>query len=215
MTPGAIEKVTMSGSQLAILGKTSPRMLNASDSVILSTSAVSIASKWKVRKSVLYAARGPVKRKNRKVDERPAPSIDRSSVILAPDGATLPLLRTRGGIFGSLSPADEEIPLLKGTSAWGVLEAEDLLNAIKLPRKQPGCSLGGLLLVRRRRYRDLASEDLSAPRVLAALVTGPDFDPTDPDSLKHVDLLRRSARSQYEALKQGDWPVFTDFASGA
>lgn len=215
MAPAAIEKVTMSRSQLAILGETSPTMLKASDSVILCRSAALIARKWEARKSILYAARGPVKRKNRKADERPAPSIDRASVILAPDGVTLPLLKTQGGIFGSLSPADEEIPLLTGTSAWGVLEAEDLLTAIKLPRKHPGCSLGRLLLVRRKRYRELTSEDLSAPRVLAALVTGRDFDPTDPASLKRVDLLRRSARTQFEALKRRDWPAFADFAGGA
>jgi Restriction endonuclease/NACHT domain len=214
MTPAAIEKATMSGGQLAILGETAPETLEASDSVILCTSAASLARKWRVRKSILYLARGPVKRKNRKADERPPPSIDRSSVILAPDGATLPLLRTPAGVFGSLSPADEEIPLLKGTSAWGVLEAEDLLNAIKLPKKHPGCSLGHLLLVRRKRYRDLTSGDLSAPRVLAALVTGSDFDPTVPESLKRVDLLRRSARAQYEALKQDDWPVFASLTGG-
>lgn len=212
-TPATIEKITMSSSQLVIPGETSPKTLEAKDSVILCTSAGPIARKWRVTKSVFYVANGPLERKNRKADERAAASIDRSSVILAPAGTALSLLRAPAGVFGSLSPADEEIPFLKGTSAWGVLEAEDLLNAIKLPRKYPGCRLGHLLLVRRKRYRDLASEALSAPRALAALVTGPDFDPTNAESLKRVDLLRRSARGQYEALKEGSWPVLKDIVS--
>jgi hypothetical protein len=215
MTPAAIDKATLSGGQLAILGDTAPRVLEANDSVILCTSAMFISRNWKLRKSVLYVARGPIKRKNRGADERPPPSIDRSSVILAPDGATLRLLRTPGGIFGALSPADDEIPLLRRVSAWGVLEAEDLLKLIELPRKHPGCYLGRLLLVRRKRYHELTSEKLSAPRGLAALVTGSDFDPTNSDSLKRLDSLRRSARIQYEDLKQNDWPDFADFTGGA
>lgn len=212
MSPAAIGKATLSGSRLAILGKTSPARLEASNSVILCTSAAAISSKWKARSSVFYAARGPVKRKTRDADRRPAPSIDSSSVILVPDGATLPLLKTRAGVFGLLSPADKEISLLQGTSAWGVLEAEEVLNAIKLARKHPGCKLGHLLLVTRKRYRELTSEDLSAPRMLRTLVSGSDFDPTDPESLERVDLLRRSARAQYKALVEENWPAFADFA---
>jgi hypothetical protein len=209
--PAMIEKVTMARSQLAIVGKTTPKKIEVNDSVIVCTSVMSIGEEWKARKSVFYAARGPSKRKNREADDSPAPSIDRSSVILSPDGVTLPLLRTRSGVFGLLSPADEEIPLLHASSAWGVLDADDLLNAIKLPRKHPGCSLGRLLLVRGKQYRGLFSEALSAPRELATLVTSSSFDPTDSESLKRVDLLRRSARSQFEALNQDNWPAFADF----
>jgi hypothetical protein len=211
--PAVIDNLTSSDSQLAILGDTLPRMLEATDSVILCKSTGSLAGNWKVKKSVIYIASGPVKRKNRRADERKAPHIDRSSVILTPEGTALPLLRTSAGVFGSLAPADEEIPMLLGISAWGVLEADDLLDAVNLPRKHPGCWLGRLLLMRQKPHRVLTADDLSAPRVLAALVKGPNFDPTDRESLREVDALRRSTRTQYEALKQKTWPAFANFAS--
>ncbi len=210
-TPPRIGKVTMAGSQLVVLSGMAPTRLEATDSVVVCASAESISDGWKTRKSVLYAAKGPIKRRNREADVSPSPSIDRWSVILAPDGITLPLLNTRAGVFGSISPADDEIPLLGRTPAWGVLEADDLLDAIKLPKKHAGCKLGRVLLVRKKKYRDLASEDLSSPTQLARLVASSGFDPTDSDSIKQVDLLRRNSRAQYESLKRLDWPAFKDY----
>jgi hypothetical protein len=66
-------------------------------------------------------------------------------------------------------------------------------------------------LTRRKKYRDLASDDLSAARKLGSLVRGADFDPSEPDQLELARSLRIDARIQYEDLDVADWPVFADF----
>jgi hypothetical protein len=200
----------MSGGQLVVLGDTVPERVEAADSVIMCLTAARITTKWLVQKSVLHVAKGPSKRSNREGDFGTSPSIDQESVILAPDGITLRLLNTPAGVFGLLWPADDEIPSLSRTLAWGVLEADDLLRAIGLPSKHAGCRVGRLLLVRGKKYKGLTSRDLSAPRRLEEAVTGSGFDPTDPDSIRRIELLRRSAREQYDVLRQSQWPMFED-----
>jgi hypothetical protein len=209
--PARIDEADLTNSRMAILGGTSPMILQARDSVVICASPTAISRQWKLKSSVLLLTPKHLKKKSGDSKTGAAPAIDDESLILAPDGATLPLLHTRAGVFGSFAPTNEEIALLRGISAWGVVQAEDLLATIKLPRKYPGCRVGDILLMRDKPHRELTAEELSAPRILTSLVGGSDYDPTDPDSLKAVQSLRHNARVQYEKLKSVDLPELIDF----
>ncbi len=212
MVPARIGSATLALSGLKIPGETSPEALEAHDSVLVCASSTAITGNWKVLNSVLLVRRGPIRRKNRPIEDGARPSIDQGSVILVPDGVSPSLLMTRAGIFGAFSPSEQEILRLRRASAWGVLQAEDLLDEIGLSRRDSGCRVGSLLFVRRKPYRELTANELSAPRALRDLVSDRDFDPTDPQSLERAHLLRRSARIQYEALASVNWPAFFDVA---
>src|SRR6201999_2066024 len=209
--PARIDKAELTDSRIAILGATSPAILQARNSVVICASPTAISRRWKLKSSVLLLAPERLKKNGRDSETGAAPAIDEESLILVPDGATLPLLHTHAGVFGSFAPTNEEIALLRGISAWGVVQAEDLLVTIKLPRKFPGCKLGDLLLMRGKPHRELTADELSAPRILTSLVGGSDYDPPDPDSLKAVQSLRHNARVQYEKLKAVDWPDLVEF----
>jgi hypothetical protein len=200
----------LTNSRLTIRGKTAPTTLQARDSVIVCTSPSAIRRGWHLKNSILQIAPARLKKQNRPAGGG-APKTDAESLILMIDGATLPLLHTRAGVFGSFDPTREETTLLDDVSAWGVLEAEDLLSLIKLPRKYPGCKLGDLLLMRGKRYRELTDDALSAPRKLISHLGDSKFDPTDPESLKKLQSLRREARVQYNSILPVDWPDLHSF----
>jgi len=201
-----VGEVTMKRSRIVIPDVPSPISITATDSVLICDTGSPLSSDWTARRSVLSVEGGPPRKRNREADERLPPTLDRSSVILSRDGVPVPLLKTQAGIFGTLWPSEEEFGALKEASAWGVLEANDLLDFLGTPRKRLGWKLGRLILVRTQKYRALESKELSSAGRLGQLVSDPAFDASGGESIRRVEILRKGTRTQYEELWQLSWP---------
>jgi len=201
-----VGEVTMKRSRIVIPDVPSPSSIAATDSVLVCDTGSPLSSDWTARRSVLSVEGGPPRKRNREADERVPPTLDRSSVILSRDGVPVPLLKTRAGIFGTLWPSEGEFGALKESSAWGVLEANDLLNFLDTPRKKLGWKLGRLILLRTSKYRALEQKELSSAWQLGKLVSDPAFDVSGDESIRRVEILRKGVRTQYEELWQPGWP---------
>ena len=205
----SLGKTRIEASCLRVAGNSPPERLEAVDSLVVSTSKRPIPHLWDLRKSVLLLPREPGSSKGEDQFE-PSPVIDRWSIILAPKGIHFSLLETSSGMFGSIERTRGGLPPLTFAAGWGVLEAEEILEALGVSKNDPGCRLNRLLLVSKKQYYKFMGADLNAVRQLQALASDINIDFRDPNSLKHLDSLRKKARSQYEAIKDQPWPNFTD-----
>lgn len=211
-------KAEVTDSRLRMSGDIVPRGLEATDSVIAYGSERDIVGSWKLKGCVLALSKGPAEQSALKgiQGEDTGVRLDRGSVILAPAGISHSLLTTRAGVFGSLAVASGERPIRFYPDAWGVLEAEGVLNRLGLPATEQGCSLGRLLLVRKDWYLEQIQQPKRRRAVVAqleALLAEPDLDLSDPGTVKLFADLRRAARNQHDSLWKKDWAKFEDYVT--
>lgn len=204
----SITKALVNDSRLRMSGEIELLELEASNSLIAYDSYRQTLGHWKLKECVLYLSEGST--------AQSALRTDRGSIILAPAGISHFLLTVRAGIFGSIAAAEGARPIRFYPDAWGVLEAEDILDRIGLPKAQPGCRLGRLLLVRKEWYE----EEVAMPKrrravvaELAALVTDSELDVTDSATVATIAGLRRAAKSQYASLWKREWLEFEKFVN--
>jgi restriction endonuclease/NACHT domain-containing protein len=184
--------------------------LEAVDSVLSFANERTLPAKSVVQKSLLVLSRGFARKSNsaRRLGMR----IDRGSVVLGPYGVPQLLLTFPAGVFGVVRPGPAEHPLPVSPKAWGVLDAQDLMEKLGVPRSSQACRLNRLLLVNRKLYGKLRSGDLSAIADLESLHANAKGAFAESGSIDRLAELRREAKAQFEAiLNDGEWEDFGKF----
>ncbi len=209
--PSVFGRAKVADSCLKILGSVAPRILEAVGSLIVYGATENVAGDWRIRKSVLLVSSGPAWNSECEDPLDTGVSIDRWSVVLAPEGVPQSLLESAAGTFGAIAPELGPETLVPARS-WGVVEGGGVLDALGVSSREPGCRAGGLLVVSKQRYRELLAGDLDAVGELRKLAVR-SLDMADPKSAKRIDRLRRRARTQHKALLEREWPDFEDYAA--
>jgi Restriction endonuclease/NACHT domain len=211
-----VERIDVMDSRLLISGNITPRVLDATDSVVTYSSTRDIPGSWKLKGCILALPLGPAEQSVVEEAKGEGLKLDRGSIILAPLGISHSLLTSSAGVFGSLAAAPGKRPIRFYPSVWGVLEAEEVLDQLGLPATEQGCNLGRLLLVRKGWYSDQIGKPKRRRPVLAqleALLSKSDLDLTDPGTVKLLADLRRAIRGQYESLRRKAWTEFEDYVT--
>lgn len=204
----SIDELSASGARVEIAGA-KVETLDAAGSVVTYLNEASMPQAAKLKGSVLKLGKGFALKERPEVARRVSARIDRSSIILGPNGVPQLLLGTRAGVFGQSIPGSGERPLPASPKAWGVLEAEKVLEKLRVPRSVEGCRLNGILLLRRTRYRDLVDRFL--PSLAKISKSGGRADDTagQADRLKQ---LSEELRAEYKALlEHGKWVDFEKY----
>lgn len=204
----SIAEVTVSGSRIDLAGA-KVDALTATESEVTCLDEASLPQTARLKGSVLKLGKG-FARKNRPADARRiSVQIDRSSIISGPNGVPQLLLGSRAGVFGKAIAGPGERPLPAITKAWGVLEAEDVLEKLRVPRSVEGCRLNEILLLRRTRYRDLVDRFLPSLTEIQSSNAHADDIAEEAERLKG---LIRKIKAEYGALLgHGTWADFEKF----
>jgi hypothetical protein len=200
----------LDASRLRISGEISLESLEAMDSVIAYDSDRDIEGRWRLKRSVLAFSHDAIEQSTLGVGL----GTDRGSIILAPTGLAHSLLTTQAGVFGSLNASSGKRPIRFQPDAWGVVEADEILDRIGLPATAPGCKIERLLLTRKGWYEAQILRPQRRRRVVAdlhSLVEDPAIDLSDEKTIEKIASLRRAARGRYDTLTRLRWPDFKDF----
>ncbi|HEU5105752.1 MAG TPA: NACHT domain-containing protein [Solirubrobacterales bacterium] len=201
--PGlSVSELVASGGRIDILGA-KVDTLEAKNSVVTYLGEPSIPQTGQLKGCILKLGKGFAPKQRPATARRVSAHLDRSSIILGNHGVPQVFLGARGGVFGKAISGEGERPLPANPKAWGVLEAEKVLEKLHVPRSVEGCRLNGVLLLRRTRYRDLVDRHLSSLAKIENLSPHPSTITEDIDRLKE---LSQELKTEYDALlEQGNW----------
>lgn len=193
-------------SRVRLSGGWAPAGLKAQNSLLVFGGPQDLIGGWELDECLLVLEGAP--------EDGPPASLrssrhpitsDPGTVILAPEGVSHNLLSSRVGIFGSVQPISSRRPLELNSRAWGVLAADEVLDAAGVPLDQPGARVGDLLLIRNR------------PSLNAELPALDDLDHLSGRALKGVGALdliarkRRELKAQHQDLLKRSWQDLRSF----
>jgi hypothetical protein len=203
--------VELERSQLWVDGDSQPDMARTVGSVVLHTGPQESLHDWALRESVLVLSRAPSEQYG--AVESPVEA-DGHSLILAPQGINHSLLGCGAGVFGAVRAASGKQPFRSRPKAWGVLEAEEMVGSLRPSKGAAGFRLGRLLLVRANwydenvRHADELAELFALEHAIEA--QGPSPILADSVSVDRLGDLMRVAKSRYEELWKGRWPILEE-----
>lgn len=198
--PLTLADVKIDQSRMRLSGEWAPASLQAQHSLLVYGGPQDLIGRWELDECLLVLEGaledGPTSLRS----SRHPISCDPDTVILAPEGISHNLLSSRVGIFGSVQPISSRRPFELRLRAWGVLAADDVLDAAGVPLDQPGGRVGDLLLVRNRPSLDaelsaLSELDHLSGRALQGV-----------GALDLVARKRRELKAQHEELLKRPWP---------
>lgn len=194
-------------SRMRTRGNWAPSVLQANQSLVVFGGSQEMIGQWMLNECLLVLDGVPEGERSMSLrSSRHALASDSGTVILAPHGIAHHLLSSAAGLFGSVQAASSRRPFEAGSKGWGVLVADEILDAAGVPRGQRGVRIGDLLLVRETSSLDA---DLPALSELDQLV-GPDFKGVD--SFEEIDAKRRELKLQHTELLKRSWPALNEFS---
>jgi len=199
----ALVDAELVGSRLRTWGDWGPGLLMARHSLIDYSGSQEMIGRWGLEGCLLILAGSP------EYDGFGLATdvvFDEETVIRAPRGIAHHLLASRAGVFGELRRASARKPLQVDPRVWGVLRADEVLDAMAIPSDHPGARVGDLLLVRGQGFSD--AEELPALGDLDRIAAG-EFKGVE--TLERLEAKRRELKLQHAKLLQRQWPGLGDF----